>query len=274
MQRSYRHDRHNTPVLDLRDAARRRALALPDLPALTPAERAAAVRTWRGRMVNEHVSAQVWGALVGQLMAAALPAAVLAGVAEAVADELRHAELCAAVVVALGGQPVAPLPPLAPVPAHPEVGPLEGALRNIISVGCMAETIAVALIRAEQAELEDSALGAVLGQILADEVAHARLGWRVLGQCAPLLDAPARARMGAYLAVAFAHQIAHELPLLPLGGPVGAAAARAGVCDGAFARQLFFDTFETVIVPGLDQVGLPATAAWQQVRPAPARRSA
>lgn len=268
MTPSFHHtDAGGNPVLDLRAAAARRRPDLADLPDLRPSERGVAVRTWAGRMVNEHVSARVWAHLLGQGVAAALPADVLAGIAEAIGDELRHAEQCAAVVLALGGDPVAPLPPLPEVPTHDDAPPLEAFLRNLISVGCMSETVAVSVIRAEQAELDGTALGSVLDRILADEVAHARLGWRVLGLCAPQLDAATRARLSAYLVDAFAHQVLHEVPKLPRLGPVRPELARAGVCDGSAARDVFYATLETVIVPGLQAAGLDAAHAWAVARP-------
>jgi len=266
MRSTFRQDSQGRSVLDMRAAARRRAVELPDLPELSDADRAVAVRTWRGRMVNEHISAQVWSSLLGQAMRATLPAKVLAGVAEAASDELRHAEQCAAVVSALGGQPVAHLPPLETVPDHAEVPPLEGFLRNLISVGCMSETVAVSVIRAEHAELDGSALSSVLDTILADEVQHARLGWEVLGLVAPLLDDGARARLDAYLVDALVHQVDHELAHLPLHNGASPEAAQAGVCDGGFARAVFFDTITDVIVPGLERAGLDANAAWTQAQ--------
>ena len=266
MRQTFHQDPEGGAVLDLRHAAKRRAVSLSDLPELSPEARQMAIRTWRGRMVNEHVSAQVWSALVGQLLRAAIPPGLLAGVAEAVSDELRHAELCAAVVEALGGTAVARLPPIEDVPAHAEVGPLEGALRNVISVGCMSETVAVSVIRTEQAELEGTALGDVLSSILADEVAHARLGWKLLGICAPLLDADARSRLSAYLVDALAHQVEHEVPMLPVLGKIDPSAVSAGVCDGGFARSVFIDTIEQIIVPGLERAGLSASEAWVEAR--------
>ena len=266
MQQHFRQDAAGQPLLDLREAAQARRPKLDDLPTLSAAERRQAVATWRGRMVNEHISAQVWAGLVAQLMAATAPPAVLAAVPSAIADELRHAEQCAGVVLALGGEPVAPLPPLAPMPTHPDVGPLEGALRNLISVGCLSETIAVSIIRAEHVELDGTSLGEVLRSILADEIQHARLGWRVLGLCAPLLDDAARARLSAYLIDALAHQIAHELPLLPSLSQPTEALAQAGVCDGGAARSLFFDTIEQILLPGLASAGLDAADAWTQAR--------
>ncbi|MCK6520327.1 ferritin-like domain-containing protein [Myxococcota bacterium] len=251
-------------LLDLRREAQARRPDLSALPPLSDAERQVAVRTWRGRMVNEHISAQVWAGLVPSLMRAGAPPAALAELPTAIADELRHAEQCAGVVLALGGVPVAPLPALEPVPLHEEVAPLEGAVRNLISVGCMSETIAVSIIRAEHAELDDGPLATLLGEILADEVSHARFGWRTLGLLMPRLDAAARARTSRYLVDAFAHQVHHEVPRLPRFDALRPELGQAGVCDGGFARSLFLDTIQSVIVPGLTQAGLDAQAAWAE----------
>ena len=266
MRSTFREDHQGRPVLDMRSAAARRAVTLDDLPTLTERDRAMAIRTWRKRMVNEHISAQVWSALLSQGMRAALPAKVLTGIADAASDELRHGEQCAAVLVALGGKPIAHLPPIETVPSHDDVAPLEAFLRNLISVGCMSETVAVSVIRAEQAELDDSKLGRILSTILADEIQHARLGWEVLGMVTPLLRADARARLEDYLVDAFAHQVAHELAHLPLLNGATAEAARAGVCDGGFARTVFFDTITDIIVPGLEQAGLDASTAWAKAQ--------
>jgi len=248
-------------LLDL--AAVARPLPAGALPPLGPAGRAVARRTWAGRMVNEHCSAQVWASLLPQAMRAGVPAGLLPGLAAAAGDELRHAEQCAGVVVALGGSAVAPLPALRPLPAHAHLPPLEAFVWNIVSVGCISETVAVSLIRAEHLELPEGPLRALLGQILADEVQHARLGWATLGALLPRLDAAARARLEAYLEVALAHQIAHELPLLPLTAlPDDPGLPAAGVCRGADARALFFATLGEVIVPQLEAAGLRAGAAW------------
>ncbi|MES2638667.1 MAG: ferritin-like domain-containing protein [Myxococcota bacterium] len=266
MESRFNHDANGQPLLDMRRAGAARRPDLSALPALTEAERQTAIRTWRGRMVNEHLSAQVWASLVPQLMRAAVPPELLTSLPAAAADELRHAEQCAGVVIALGGEAVAPLPEIAPLPEHADVGPLEAALRNVISVGCMSETIAVSIIRAEQAELEGGPLGDLLGTILADEIKHARFGWTVLGMLAPRLDDAARARLSAYLVDAFVHQVTYEVPKLPVVAGRRSELAEAGVCDGGFARELFVDTIETIIVPGLENAGLAAAVAWQRAR--------
>lgn len=265
MRDHFLQDRDGHAVLDLRREAAARRPDAAALPQLSDEEREEAIRTWRGRMINEHVSAQVWAGLLPQLLAAAVPPSVLASVAAAASDELRHAELCAGVVAALGGVPMGRLPPIAPVPRHADVPLLEGALRNVISIGCMSETVAVSLIRAEHAEIEAGPFGGLLASILADEVSHARVGWSLLGAIAPLLDDAARARTDRWLVDAFAHLLAWEVPKLPVVGGRRPELAQAGVCDGLGARALLDDTITTVIVPGLDRAGLAGTAAWAAV---------
>lgn len=250
-------------VIDLRAPAAAAAPAL-DLDALTADDRARAIATWRGRMVNEHISARIFSALVPQLMAAGAPAAALADVTAMAREELRHGVLCGAVVHALGGEAVAPLPALAAVPLHADVEPLEAVLRNVLSISCLAETVAVALIGAEREIAGPAPLRATLQTILADEVGHARFGWRLLAEVADRLTPAARARLADYLVPAFRHLRDHELANLALGPLPSPAAQRHGVCDGDADRALFFATVERVIVPGLEAHGLPAARAWSQ----------
>ncbi|MEZ4452027.1 MAG: ferritin-like domain-containing protein [Nannocystaceae bacterium] len=249
--------------LDLRRQAAALAprLAALDLAALDARDRAAAIATWRGRMVNEHVSARVFAGLVPQLMRAEVDADLHEEVAAMIADELRHARLCAAAVHALGGEAIAELPPITAIPEHEDATPIEAVLRNVISIGCLSETVAVALIDGERLRTPDPELSTLLAEILADEVQHARFGWRFLEALAPGLDAATRSRIDAYLEVAFAHLIEHELAHLPARPAPSSAAEEIGVCDGNEARGLFFDTLRSVIVPGLTAHGFQAQDA-------------
>lgn len=246
---------------------RRQAAALADrldgldLTALGERDRLSAIATWRGRMVNEHVSARVFAGLVPQLMRAEVDADLHEEVAAMISDELRHARLCAAAVHALGGDAVAELPPITAIPEHEDATPIEALLRNVISVGCLSETVAVALIDGERLRTPNPALAGLLQEILADEVAHARFGWRFLEATAGALDPATRERLDGYLEVALRHLIAHELAHLPARPAPSAAAEAIGVCDGNDARALFFDTLREVIVPGLTAHGFRAQEA-------------
>jgi hypothetical protein len=246
--------------LDLSVEAAAHAPELEHMPVLSSVERVVVENTWRGRMLNEHASARVFAQLIPQLMAAEVAPRHQAAVADMVGEELHHARLCAGVLHALGARPAGALPPLIPVPSHDDAAsPLEALLRNVLSVCCLSETVAVALIDAERRALDDSPLAGVLKRILGDEVGHARLGWTLLAE-APLDDA-LRGRLSAYLPVALAHLEAHELAhLAPVAPP--AAAQALGACDGALAREIFHATVEEIILPGLERYGLEGRAAW------------
>jgi hypothetical protein len=246
------------PTLDLREAARGLSPNIPDLPHL----RAAAIGTWRGRMINEHSSSRVFEGLSTQFAAAGMPdlASEVRGFAD---EERRHGVLCGAVVEALGGEARAEIAEGEPYPAHEDAAtPLEAALRNMLSICCLSETVAVSLIGAERLEMPEGELRDLLTRIYADEVGHSRFGWRTLARLGPTLDAATKGRLAEYLEVAFDHLVEHELDHLPVASSPPPDGVTYGLCSGSDARKLFFDTVEQVIVPGLEAHGIPAGRAW------------
>lgn len=233
-----------------------------------PALRSAAINTWRGRMVNEHGSARVFEGLAAQL--AGLGWDEAAATCRTFADEeRRHGAMCGAVVEAMGGEAVADVLPAPPFPQHPDVGPIEATTRNVLSIACLAETVAVALIGAEREEMPEGELRELLTRIWADECGHARFGWLLLPRLLEAGDPGLRERLVRYLEVAFGHLEAHELAHLPLEAR-GAApeAAALGLCSGSDARALLYDAIAQVIVPALEAQGLRAGDAWASRRPA------
>src|SRR5262249_55239658 len=143
----------------------------------------------------------------------------------------KHGILCGSVVEALGGEALAHWREEPDFPLHEDAEtPLEGALRNVLSISCMSETIAVSLIGAERIEMPEGELRDLLTEIWADEVGHARFGWRLVAELAPQLDDAARARLGESLAVAFAHLEEHELAHLPLASNPPPEGSCLGLC--------------------------------------------
>jgi len=232
--------------LDLRADAR---ASMPDLGTVPESLQGACIATWRARMVNEYSSATVFEALGAQL--GATFGAELAGECRGfAAEERRHGVLCGAVVEAAGGAATAA--PLAqpPFPAHEDAPPRAAALRNAIHVCCMSETVAVALIGAERLEMPEGPLRRLLTRIWADEVGHARFGWRLLEQAASTLTPAEQSAVERYLPTAFAHLEAHELSHLPeRAAPEGGVVY--GLCSGEDGRALFYDTLDRIIRPGL-----------------------
>lgn len=245
-----------TASLDLRADAARVSVTVPPVVGLAAGLAAAAVATWRGRMVNEYQSAGVFEALAVQLSAAGLPREDVTACQGFAVDERRHGVLCGAVATAFGGEAVAPCDKPAPWPSHPAVTAREGVLRNVMSVCCLSETVAVALIGAERLEMPAGPLRDLLTDIWSDEVGHARYGWRILARELPSLDTAARVRLGRYLTVALAHLDAHELAHLPLHGAPPPEGAALGLCNGADARTLYRETVDQVILPGLLALGI------------------
>lgn len=249
-------------TLDLRTQARDARPALASMPHL----RDAAIATWRGRMINEHSSARVFEGLARQFAEAGLPQEVVDECAGFAAEERRHGVLCGAVVEALGGEAYAEIPDGSEYPEHEDAeSRLEAALRNMLSICCLSETVAVSLIGAERLEMPESELKELLTRIYADEVGHSRFGWRMLGQLGAKIDFAMKERLGDYLEVALAHLVEHELSHLPIASTPPADGVVYGLCSGRDARVLFFDTVEQVIVPGLEAHGIPAARAWRNV---------
>jgi hypothetical protein len=227
--------------------------------------REAAIATWRARMVNEHESSRVFEGLARRLEKAGRPEHV--ELLSFAGEERRHGALCGAVVEALGGEARAevPLPP--PYPGHPDAtSSLEAVLRDVVSVCCMSETVAVALIGAERLRMPAGELRDLLSTIYADEVGHARFGWRFLETVGPELDPVTRDALSRYAAVALAHLEDHELAHLPVEADPPEEGRVYGLCNGRDARGLFYDTVESVIVPGLERHGIAARRAWRDRR--------
>lgn len=245
-------------LLDLRSEARDLVPHVPRLPHLAASARA----TWTGRMVNEHASARVFEALADQMLCAGLESTVVRQCRSFADEERTHGALCGAVVEALGGRAVAAALDEKPFPTHDDATPLEGVLRNVLSVSCLSETVAVSLIGAERAEMPAGELRDRLTRIWADEIGHARFGWKLVPRLLSSLGPPERRRLGTYLAVAFAHLERHELSHLSLASRPPPEGAALGLCSGADARTLFYATVTEVIVPGLDALGIAASEAW------------
>jgi hypothetical protein len=238
-------------LLDLREQSRACMPELPSLTHLTVGARA----TWHGRMVNEWCSARVFDALAAQLEEAGFSAREVSECRAFAEEERRHGVLCGAVVEALGGRACAEPGPLPEVPRHSEVSRREAVVRNLLSVSCMSETVAVALIGAERHEMSPGPLRDLLDSIWADEIGHARFGWRIVERELQHLDPRA---FTPYLRVAFAHLERHELSHLPDHGTPPTGANELGLCSGSDGRSLFYETVETVIVPRLESLGLEA----------------
>jgi hypothetical protein len=244
-----------TAVFDPRGEVRRTPVALSVAATFDAESRQEAIVEWANRMVHAHVASRLFAGLLPQMMRADIDSGFQAAAAEAVVDELRHARLCAAVIEALGGQPQAPLPQVSDVPRHDGVAPLEALLRNVLSIVCLDETVAVAQLENRHRNARESTLRRVIAEILDGEINHSRLGWRMLQSLAPRIDAGMRERLGAYLVPAFARLFDEHL------GSAGS--------NPVDSKTVFVDVINEVIVPRLEAVDFPARAAVEAALAAP-----
>jgi hypothetical protein len=245
-----------------RAAGTRRAAPTFDARAYGALALARARHLWTVRATAEHESAFVFAGLLPFALEAGASLdtqAVLAGMAE---DELRHAAVCADVARALGSTPPAPgAPPAIPRNARPVA---EQLLGHVVFGNCMTETVNAARLVDASGAARDPFMKAALLALLTDEVRHARFGFVLLAAWQPWLDAhpDARRALDAGLPRAFA---ALETRLSGVG------AARDGYGDDDVAlgspdpgrlAEVFYTTVEQAVVPGLDQLGLQASAGW------------
>jgi hypothetical protein len=228
-------------------------------------------RNWSRRMRQEHDAAAVFAQLVPQFMAAGAPLDVKMALLRSAMDELYHAELCGRLATWMGGVAEVPaeLEPEGPAEHDADVPPDEVALRNLLFVGCLSETIAVALLTEERVHCTDPVVQPVLRQLAADETLHARLGWIWLRRQWPGLDTAARARTVDYLRLALGwYEACMEAatPPEPLHPSTIEAAMRLGFADTTRCRDAFRQTMQEVILPQFEAIGLPARACWRDRR--------
>jgi hypothetical protein len=235
---------------------------LPDDPAVGALDadtRARVAASWRGRARNELSTSTVFATLTRTLVGLGAPHAIVRQAALAVADEVRHAEICLHVARAYD----AACPPVEPSPvveAPPLTGRADHQLAGVLYVvmqSCINEGVATVYLQRSLEEAAYPLARAAVRDILEDEIHHARFGWSLLagdfarpdwragvGAALPsLLARVADAWIGLYDA---------ELAPVPAGhGTIGADAM----------RDVVRDAFEELILPGFDRVGIDTRAA-------------
>ena len=222
------------------------ALALPDDPTLEAAPsgtRALVARVWGERVRSELAAAQAFTRVAQRAIAAGLPREVQYLAARAVADEVRHAALCAALAERAGAAPSWPSPP------PPRDAGDDTAL--FVSSGCIQETLGSAFLQATLERAESPAARFVARALLADEVDHARIGWA----WGAGLDETGKVTLGARLHGLLAACLGPwraRLDALPAAG-----APAFGVLAPATIRAEMRRALEELVLPGFAHLGVP-----------------
>jgi len=142
-------------------------------PAAFPAALVALARdVWRDRVRTEYQSIQVSTRLLGEALAAGETYDVHRMLIDTVSDELRHAEICAAMCRALGAEPPSPIDVAAPIAPLDVVPVGERLIASVISMCLVSETFSVGYLRDLEARCRHPVTRAVLESILGDESNH------------------------------------------------------------------------------------------------------
>ncbi len=232
----------------------------------SPASIDAALKVWVVRMDAEYRSTSVFSALTAQLMEAGASLDAVAVVLRMAQDEVRHAEVCGQVVVALGGEARIEPKEVAPISRHPGCGPEERVLRNVVYGCCLSEIVNTARFVDMIDTMSDPYLRDVTRQLLSDEVLHGQFGFHYLEAWRDWLERHPEvlASLGRYLHHAFA---VFERQLSGAGAPPKTLTAddRAlGMPDPARLPETFYETVTGAIVPGLERFGIEAGKAWRE----------
>ena len=153
--------------------------------------------------------------------------------------------------------PHEPARPTFPVCSPRVHGALFAALHSAVN-----ETIGVTYLSACFAEAQGRAAHRVVKELLSDEVRHSRIGWAVLAS--PQLDAQDRASIASFMPALLDVCVATWLADIETDYPRELTPGH-GCINHVGIAQAVKDALHDVILPGLDHVGVDATAARQWV---------
>jgi hypothetical protein len=215
-------------------------------------------RQWASRARAELRVAGVFTVVSHDLLEQGADPAMLRIAARAVSDEVRHAELCRALAARYVGRAVpwpaagrSSMPALTRAPAD-----LRPTLHTV-AMGCVNETIASAWLEESLRAATAPAARAVIRELIADDIHHARLGWGHLASS--FVGKDARRTLGAWLpqlleyaakpwTVGSKEKIAEGVP-------------SHGVPSEATTRDVVVATLTDVVLPGFESLGVPTRDA-------------
>ncbi|HET9929864.1 MAG TPA: ferritin-like domain-containing protein [Polyangiaceae bacterium] len=224
------------------------------LAALTDIERQRLAAHYERNALMEHASVAAFARFALELLAFGAPAELLRETQRAMADEIRHAELCFGLASEYAGHAVAPGP--LSVNGAVTTPELETALLTAFLEACIGETQAAAEATAALLGATEPAVVAALGQIAEDERRHAELGWRFVQWALTRLSAPRRVALSQRLVQEV--RIALERASEPLS-PVGSAAEMAhGLLAPATLQEARYAALAEVCLPCAEALAYPA----------------
>jgi hypothetical protein len=233
-------------------------------PQLPEPVRQRVAASWRFRYHVEREAQARFSRLARWMEEAAAPEALVALARRSAGDEGRHAAHCATLAREYG----APVGEEAPV-TLPEIAPRsltasQRTLYEMVAACCVAETLSVGTLMRLRPAAGNEHLRAVLHELLQDEVVHSRLGWAYLAHAAP---SESVSFLGRFLPDMLEVTAAEDArPAAPSPEDEDPGLLAHGVLTHAERRALFATAMRDVVMPGLEQHGVPTGPAreWLQ----------
>lgn len=230
-----------------------------DASALSPAQRRVVGESWKERMRQEHLAVGAFARIAHELAEQGCEPIVLELATKASWDEVRHAEICRKMAVALLGEEEVPASwrGVPKIPAHEGASPEQRTLFHVTEMCCLSETLTGVCFTEMLARATNEIARAAIASLLEDELDHGKLGWAHLASRA---RAKATAGVAEALPALLDRTVGRALSrrsdepddrALEAFGYLGPAAMREGV------RRALFD----VVLPGFETVGLDVRPA-------------
>jgi hypothetical protein len=152
------------------------AFIASDVATLEERTREALARAWLEDARLEHASVASFARFTLDLLALGAPPDLVAGAQRAALDEIEHARACFALAARYAREPIGP--DRLDVDGALAPTSLADAAVATVREGCVGETIAAHLARAQLRGATDPNVRRVLARIASDEETHAALAWR------------------------------------------------------------------------------------------------
>ncbi len=234
-----------------------------DRAAHDPSILAKAAAGWQGLLDSEFESVVIAGWMTAALARMAAPLDVLGAFGRIVEDEVRHVDLCAEVIWALGAEPTIPAQPSPPYPGWDrDKGAEAEAILGLAAFFCVGEQASHLLLK--QAELVSSVPIAswALGEIVRDESFHGPWGYETAKLFVPSWDDASKRRL--------AERLVEEVERLEcrLGGPLRremeerepteeeVALAAFGLPGPSTLLPVFYQAVDLQLVPRMKELGI------------------
>ncbi len=210
---------------------------------------------------GEYGAVTVFSRITASMALHSIPWDFISAASRVATDELRHADYAAHFAEVCAGRPVTLKLPHYAVDSTPLT--LPELDRIVLELAAIGEAFACGLIAACLERAEDPVARAFFGNLLRDEVHHARLGFHYLAWRAPQWSQKERQA----LADAAGKIVMEVEPRFCRGRNASPAARRSANALGVLDSRAQIDATSSItleqIVPALDQLGLGASHAWR-----------